>query len=78
MAIIICGLSHKTVPLPVLEQVAFPTSELGKSLARLLDHEPIHEGVILSTCNRTEIYATVHRFHPAIEAVHRFLSDVSG
>jgi glutamyl-tRNA reductase len=78
MAIVVCGLSHKTVPLPVLEQVAFPTSELPKSLARLLDQESIHEGVILSTCNRIEIYATVHRFHPALEAVRRFISDVSG
>src|SRR5688572_28037565 len=78
MAIVVCGLSHKTVPLPVLEQVAFTPAELGKSLSRLLDHDPIHEGVILSTCNRTEIYATVHRFHPAIEAVRNFISDTSG
>ncbi len=78
MAIVVCGLSHKTAPLPVLEQVAFTPAELGKSLSRLLDHDPIHEGVILSTCNRTEVYATVHRFHPAIEAVRNFISDTSG
>lgn len=78
MAIVVCGLSHKTVPLNVLEQVAFTPDELGKSLARLLDHDLIHEGVILSTCNRTEIYASVHRFHPAIEAIRNFISDTSG
>jgi glutamyl-tRNA reductase len=78
MAIVVCGLSHKTVPLPVLEQVAFTPAELGKSLSRLLDHDPIHEGVILSTCNRTEVYASVHRFHPAVEAIRNFLSDTSG
>lgn len=78
MAIVVCGLSHKTVPLAVLEQVAFTPDALPKALSRLLDHEPIHEGVILSTCNRTEIYASVHRFHPAIEAIRRFLSDTSG
>lgn len=78
MAIVVCGLSHKTVPLPVLEQLAFPPDVLPKALAQLMDHEPIHEGVILSTCNRTEIYATVHRFHPAVQAARRFLSDVSG
>src|SRR5687767_10895819 len=78
MAIVVVGLSHKTVPLPVLEQVAFPTDALGKSLARLLDQESIHEGLILSTCNRTEIYASTHRFHAAIEAIRRFISDVSG
>ncbi len=78
MAIVVCGLSHKTVPLPVLEQLAFPPSALPKALSQLMDHEPIREGVILSTCNRTEIYAIVHRFHPAVEAARRFLSDVSG
>src|SRR5688572_8941046 len=78
MAIVVCGLSHKTVPLTVLEQVAFTPHELGKSLARLMDHDPVHEGVILSTCNRTEIYASVHRFHPAIEAIKHFISDTSG
>lgn len=78
MAIVVCGLSHKTVPLPVLEQVAVPPHALEKALAQLLDHDPIHEAVILSTCNRTEVYATVHRFHPAVQAVRRFLSDVSG
>ena len=78
MAIVCCGLSHKTVPLPVLEQVAFTPQTLPKALAQLMDHEPIHEGVILSTCNRTEVYASVHRFHPAVQAVQRFLSDTSG
>jgi glutamyl-tRNA reductase len=78
MAIVVCGLSHKTVPLPILEQVAFTPEALPKALTHLVDHEPIHEAVILSTCNRTEIYATVHRFHPAVQAVRRFVSDVTG
>jgi glutamyl-tRNA reductase len=78
MAIVCCGLSHKTVPLPVLEQVAFTSDALDKSLAQLMDHDAIHEGVILSTCNRTEVYATVHRFHPAVQAIRRFISDTSG
>ncbi|MEX0873429.1 MAG: glutamyl-tRNA reductase [Actinomycetota bacterium] len=78
MAIVVCGLSHKTVPLPILEQVAFTPEALPKALTHLVDHEPIHEAVILSTCNRTEIYATVHRFHPAVQAVRRFVSDISG
>src|SRR5688500_10238508 len=78
MAIVVCGLSHKTVALPILEQLAFPPEILPKALSQLMDQEPIHEGVLLSTCNRTEVYATVHRFHPAVQAARRFLSDVSG
>ncbi len=78
MAIVVCGLSHRTVALPILEQVSFPPETLPKALTQLMDHEPLHEGVILSTCNRTEVYAIVHRFHPAVEAARRFLSDASG
>src|SRR6266852_2363594 len=78
MAIVVCGLSHKTVPLPVIEQLAFQPQDVPKSLSRLMDHDSIHEGVILSTCNRIEVYATVHRFHPAVDEVRTFLSDVSG
>ncbi len=78
MAILVCGLSHKTVPLPLLEQLSFSGDALPKALAQLMDQGEIHEGVILSTCNRTEIYTSVHRFHPAVQAVRRFLSDVTG
>lgn len=78
MTIVVVGLSHKTTPLSALERVAVPPQRLPKALARLLDHDPIHEGVILSTCNRTEVYATVHRFHPAVSAVRHFLTEISG
>lgn len=78
MAIIVVGINHKTVPLTELERLAIAPSELPKALARLVSHDPIHEGAILSTCNRTEVYASVHRFHPAVQAARRFLSDVSG
>lgn len=78
MAIIVVGINHKTVPLSELERLAIGPSELPKALARLVAHDPIHEGAILSTCNRTEVYATVHRFHPAVQAVRHFLADVSG
>lgn len=78
MAIIVAGLSHRTVPLEVLEQLTFTPASLPKALARLCGDEVVQEGVILSTCNRTEIYVTVHRFHPAVSSLRRFLSEVSG
>ena len=78
MAITCVGLNHKTAPLHVLERLAVTPSELPKALARLVDAEPVHEGVVLSTCNRVEVYATVHRFHPAVGAVRDFFSDHSG
>lgn len=78
MAIVVVGINHRTVPLAVLERLAFAPDGLPKALAGLVAHDPIHEGVVLSTCNRTEVYTTVHRFHPAVQAVRHFLSDASG
>jgi glutamyl-tRNA reductase len=51
------GLSHKTAPLDVREKVFIPESALGQCLRRLVDREVIESGVLLSTCNRTELYA---------------------
>jgi len=51
------GLSHKTAPLEVREKVFIPESSVGQCLRRLVDREVIESGVLLSTCNRTELYA---------------------
>lgn len=78
MALLVVGLNHKTVSLATLEQLTLVPGDLPKALARLVDFDAIHEGVILSTCNRIEVYASAQRFHPAVQSVRRFLSDVSG
>jgi glutamyl-tRNA reductase len=51
------GLSHKTAPLEVREKVFIPETSIGQCLRRLVDREVIESGVLLSTCNRTELYA---------------------
>src|SRR5207302_27084 len=51
------GLSHKTAPLEIREKVFIPESSVGQCLRRLVDREVIEAGVLLSTCNRTELYA---------------------
>jgi glutamyl-tRNA reductase len=51
------GVSHKTAPLEVREKVFIPESSVGQCLQRLLDRDVIESGVLLSTCNRTELYA---------------------
>jgi glutamyl-tRNA reductase len=54
---VVVGLSHNTAPLAVREQAYIPLSGVGECLRRLADRELIESGVLLSTCNRTEIYA---------------------
>lgn len=57
MGFVLVGLSHKTAPIEVREQVFIPETGVGECVRRLIDHELIESGVLLSTCNRTELYA---------------------
>ncbi|MCK4993685.1 MAG: glutamyl-tRNA reductase [Candidatus Omnitrophica bacterium] len=57
MNITIVGLNHRSAPIEVREKFAFPENSLEEALVRLKTDAQIQEGVILSTCNRVEIYA---------------------
>ena len=57
MALIVAGVSHATAPIEIREKLAFRLHEATAELARLRESGIIREGVVLSTCNRTEIYA---------------------
>jgi glutamyl-tRNA reductase len=54
---VLVGLSHKTAPVDIREQVFIPEDGVGECVRRLIDHDLIESGVLLSTCNRTELYA---------------------
>ena len=56
-AIVLVGLNHQSAPVAVREQVAFQNGQLGPALRRLMDLEGVHEGTIVSTCNRVEVIA---------------------
>lgn len=50
------GVSHHTAPVEVRERFAFGATEADDVLERLAEHEAVDEAVLLSTCNRTELY----------------------
>jgi hypothetical protein len=54
-----------------------PEAKLPKPLADLSSRENISESVILSTCNRIEIYAYAEKFHGAYQDIRNFLSEIS-
>lgn len=60
MSILVVGLNHKTAPVEVRERIAFGPDILVGALRSLTDYAQIAEGLILSTCNRTEIYGAVN------------------
>ena len=56
--ILIVGLSHRTAPIELREALAFPRDALGAELTQLRERTGISETMILSTCNRVELYAS--------------------
>ena len=77
MSVIVVGLNHRTVPLDLFEKMTVPEAKLSKALADLSSRENISESVILSTCNRIEIYAYAEKFHGAYQDIRNFLSEIS-
>lgn len=58
MAILACGINHKTAPVALREKVVFAQDKLALYLNDLVTQENIQEAVLLSTCNRSELYCT--------------------
>jgi glutamyl-tRNA reductase len=63
MNLLVVGMSHRTAPIAVLEQAVVPVANTGKVVGELLSREPVTEALLLTTCNRVEIYAFVEAFH---------------
>ncbi|KPH60184.1 glutamyl-tRNA reductase [Pseudoalteromonas porphyrae] len=59
MTIVALGINHKTASVELREKVAFSPEQLSEALQQLSDHEQFNEAVIVSTCNRTEIYCSL-------------------
>ena len=57
MSIVVVGLNHKNVPLELLERMTIQKTDIPKALSDLTSRENVTEAVILSTCNRIEVYA---------------------
>ena len=75
MNIIVVGLSHKTAPIEIRERLAVPESRQGEALSRLCSYPGIREGILLSTCNRVEVYAVVEQLESGYARVQEFLAD---
>jgi glutamyl-tRNA reductase len=78
MSIVVIGVNHRTSPVTLLEKVMISQSVMSDALKDLSSHGDIREVVVLSTCNRTEVYAVAERFHSAYEDILSFLSAKSG
>lgn len=78
MELFVWGLNHKTVPVSVREQFSVPPERIRTALSQSGQYQTIHEAVILSTCNRSEIYAVCPEGTPARVLQDFFLSLLNG
>jgi glutamyl-tRNA reductase len=77
VAVIVGGVSHRTAPIEVREKLTFTPHDAVRELGRLRKRGLIREGIILSTCNRTEVYA-VEEDADAMPRIAEVLSDRLG
>lgn len=76
MSLVVLGLSHHTAPLPLLESVSLDDAGRADLAARIVAKENASEAIVVSTCNRTEVYAEAATFHGAVTDITDALTDV--
>ena len=77
MSVVVIGLNHRSTPLDLLERMTIGDAALPKALHDLISRNDVSEAVVLSTCNRTEVYAVAERFHGAYQDVRDFLAETA-
>ncbi|NWN94029.1 MAG: glutamyl-tRNA reductase [Bacillus sp. (in: Bacteria)] len=78
MRILTVGLNYKSAPVEIREQLSFDEADLADAMAALQKKKSILENVIVSTCNRTEIYAVADQAHTGRYYIKDFLSEWFG
>jgi glutamyl-tRNA reductase len=78
MPILTLGISFRRAPIELLERLSFADDALVKAYRHALDLDAVEEAVILSTCNRVEIYANVPSYHSGFLALKRVLTETRG
>lgn len=78
MAVLILGISFRRAPVELLERLGFTDDDLAKAYRRAAELEGVDEAVILSTCNRVEVYGSVATYHAGFLALKRLLAETRG
>jgi glutamyl-tRNA reductase len=78
MTLLVVGVNHRSAPSRVLDQVGLTPDDAERLAADLAATDVVAEAMVLTTCNRVEVYADVTRFHPAVTAVAQLLAKWTG
>ncbi len=77
MSVVVIGVNHRTAPLELLERTAIVEARLDKAITAVSQCANVSETVVLSTCNRTEVYVLAERFHGAFQDVRDTLCEIA-
>ena len=78
MSIVVIGVNHRTAPIDFLERVSVSGESLCKAITGLVSRQNIREAAVLSTCNRTEVFAVAEKFHGAYADIRDFFCEIGG
>jgi len=78
VSVLLFGVSHRSAPVSVLEQLSTDESEQIKLVDRIMQSPLVTEAMVLSTCNRVEVYAVVEAFHGGLSAIGQVLAEHAG
>jgi glutamyl-tRNA reductase len=78
MSLLVVGLSHKSAPVATLERVVPTGDTLGKLLRDVFHSSDVAGSLVVSTCNRVEVYAEVDKFHGGVSAISELLARHAG
>jgi glutamyl-tRNA reductase len=78
MSILVVSVSHRSTSVGMLSRLAMDAASTAKLAEQLVASDHIDEAVVLSTCNRTELYTSVSRFHGGLDDAVAALADLAG
>ena len=78
MQLTVLGLNHRTAPVEIRERFNFSNDRVASILRRLRNYDNIPEAMLLSTCNRTELYMVIENPHEAIPFIKTLLKHLAG
>jgi glutamyl-tRNA reductase len=78
VSVLVVGLSHRSAPVDLLERAVLSPDAVTKLLADLVASDHASEALVLSTCNRVEVYVEVDKFHGGVTEASELLARTSG
>ena len=78
VSVLVVGMSHRSAPVALLERLSMDESVRNDTTGRLVERPSLSEAMIISTCNRLEVYSVTNSFHAGVEDVVQVLHEASG